>query len=164
MDFLLPHDQEFMAEIPFPDFVLGGLPGTRLLDFAEPRATHIYGHGAVIATVTPKVLLDIYGQAKVKMPPSVETKKAYLNVDIGLKSSVDFNTGSMVIKASPGPYSFVLGPACHLSGGFALATWWDPSKAAGDWVFTVGGYHPQFNVPQHCPKISEPQAVAGSHG
>ncbi|KAF5983341.1 putative transcriptional activator srcap-like protein [Fusarium bulbicola] len=107
---------------------------------------------AVIATVTPKVLLDIYGQGKVQMPPSGEAKKAYLNVDIGLRSSVDFNTGSMVIESSLGPQSFILDPACHLSGGFAIATWWDPSKAAGDWVFTVGGYHPRFNAPQYYPK------------
>ncbi|KAF5658805.1 transcriptional activator srcap [Fusarium circinatum] len=98
------------------------------------------------------VLLDIYGQGNVKMPPSVETRKAYLNIDIGLKSSVDFNTGSMVIESSLGPHCFVLDPARHLSGGFALATWWDPSKAAGDWVFTVGGYHPRFNPPQYHPK------------
>ncbi|KAF5648088.1 hypothetical protein F52700_1303 [Fusarium sp. NRRL 52700] len=107
---------------------------------------------AVIATVTPKVLLDIYGQGKVQMPPSGEANKAYLNVDIGLKSSVDFNTGSMVIESSLGPQSFILDPACHLSGGFAIATWWDPSKASGDWVFTVGGYHPRFNAPQYYPK------------
>ncbi|KAF4417065.1 hypothetical protein FACUT_12497 [Fusarium acutatum] len=107
---------------------------------------------AVIVTVTPKVLLDIYGQGHIQMPPSGETKKAYLSVDIGIKSSVDFKTGSLVIESSLGPQSFILDPACHFSGGFAIATWWDPSKAAGDWVFTVGGYHPRFNAPQYYPK------------
>ncbi|KAF5678567.1 hypothetical protein FDENT_8946 [Fusarium denticulatum] len=105
-----------MAGIPLANCVLGGLPETRLLDFADPRATHVSLREIGTTSKDPpqildnfftqgwfydspgdkwlamgmEVLLDIYGQGDVKMPPSVETKKTYLNVDIGLKSSVDF--------------------------------------------------------------------------
>ena len=47
--------------------------------------------------------------------------------------------------------SFLLTPDCRLSGGFAFYTWFKGTHA-GDFVVTVGGYHPKFNVPAHYPK------------
>ncbi|KAM5511509.1 hypothetical protein FOXYSP1_11609 [Fusarium oxysporum f. sp. phaseoli] len=85
------------------------------------------------------------------MPPAVEQDKAYLNIQFSFFCSVDFGAGSMVMQSSLGSTSFILSPSCHLTGGFAMASWWDPSPVAGDWVFTVGGYHPQYQVPSHYP-------------
>jgi len=35
--------------------------------------------------------------------------------------------------------------------GFALCTWFSPSPHAGDFTFTLGGFHPAFDIPDHYP-------------
>ncbi len=39
----------------------------------------------------------------------------------------------------------------NLSGGFAYYGWYG-GKHAGDFVFTIGGYHPEYKVPANYPK------------
>ncbi len=56
------------------------------------------------------------------------------------------------VEAQLSPNSFIIAPACHLTGGFALCYWFSPSSYAGDFVFTVGGYHSAFKVPAHYPR------------
>ena len=36
-------------------------------------------------------------------------------------------------------------------GGFALCYWFGPSQYAGDFVFTIGGYHRSYTPPAHYP-------------
>lgn len=48
--------------------------------------------------------------------------------------------------------SYLFDRACRLSGGFAFYSWFSgPHK--GDFVLTVGGYHPRFRVPDHYPRV-----------
>ncbi|MGR3276235.1 DUF6603 domain-containing protein [Acaryochloris marina NIES-2412] len=48
--------------------------------------------------------------------------------------------------------SYLFDRACRLSGGFAFYSWFSgPHK--GDFVLTVGGYHPRFRVPEHYPRV-----------
>lgn len=48
--------------------------------------------------------------------------------------------------------SYLFDRACRLSGGFAFYSWFSgPHK--GDFVLTVGGYHPRFRVPKHYPRV-----------
>lgn len=54
--------------------------------------------------------------------------------------------------------SYILSKDCHLQGGFALYTWFDGTSGkknphAGDFVLTVGGYHPRYAVPKHYPTV-----------
>ncbi|MCA9687054.1 MAG: hypothetical protein KC457_33110, partial [Myxococcales bacterium] len=46
--------------------------------------------------------------------------------------------------------SYVLSPKARLGGDFALSTWLG-GEHEGDFVATVGGYHPDFAVPAHYP-------------
>lgn len=46
--------------------------------------------------------------------------------------------------------SFLFDPDCHLTGKFAFFLWFGgPHK--GDFVITVGGYHPRYTPPAHYP-------------
>jgi hypothetical protein len=47
----------------------------------------------------------------------------------------------------------VLDPACKLTGGFAFYVWFGPHENAGQFVLTLGGYHPDFSPPPHFPKV-----------
>jgi hypothetical protein len=46
--------------------------------------------------------------------------------------------------------SYLLAPQVQLTGGFAVAAWM-AGEHKGDFVVSVGGYHPHFRVPDHYP-------------
>lgn len=69
-----------------------------------------------------------------------------------MKIELNFIEGYFGVEASLAPSSYLLVPQCHLTGGFALYYWFEPNPASGDWVFTLGGYHPQFIPPPYYPK------------
>lgn len=46
--------------------------------------------------------------------------------------------------------SYVLFPGLKLSGGFAVGFWFSGDHA-GDFVVSMGGYHPRYKVPSHFP-------------
>ena len=106
---------------------------------------------AVIVTITPKLLFNLYAQGALQMPPLVPQERSFLNVQFGIICSIDFKAGSAIVESRLGPASFILHHSCHLSGGFAMCSWWDPSPLAGDWVCTIGGYHPQYSPSPHYP-------------
>jgi hypothetical protein len=55
--------------------------------------------------------------------------------------------GSFEMKAVLTPRSFVLDQNCRLTGGFAFSIWFGDNPHSGDFVVTLGGYHPIF-VPE----------------
>lgn len=60
--------------------------------------------------------------------------------------------GAFKASAVLSPNSYVLNPDAHLTGGFAFYAWWGSNEHAGDFVFTMGGYHPAFKPPKHYPQ------------
>lgn len=59
-------------------------------------------------------------------------------------------TGYLFIGGQLTERSFLLVPQVHLTGGFAVAVW-AAGRHKGDFVVSVGGYHPHFSVPDHYP-------------
>ncbi|KAK5653833.1 hypothetical protein OQA88_7993 [Cercophora sp. LCS_1] len=106
---------------------------------------------AVLVNITPKVSLSVYAQGSVQLPMLVPRECVYLSVQLGLIAELNFEEGSLIVRSELGPASFILTKACHLTGGFALCSWFGSSALAGDWVFSVGGYHPLYRVPPHYP-------------
>ena len=53
-------------------------------------------------------------------------------------------------KILPGSYLF--STEGKVSGGFAFYAWFK-GQHEGDFVLTIGGYHPRFNIPEHYPKV-----------
>jgi hypothetical protein len=60
------------------------------------------------------------------------------------------SAGFLGVSAQLTSNSYVLTPDCHLTGGFAFWIWFD-GEHAGDFVVTLGGYHPAFRKPAHYP-------------
>ena len=54
--------------------------------------------------------------------------------------------GVVIVQAQLTENSWLLMPSVRLTGGFAFATWWKGPNA-GQFVVTMGGYHPSFNHP-----------------
>ncbi|KAH8797908.1 hypothetical protein F5884DRAFT_758905 [Xylogone sp. PMI_703] len=106
---------------------------------------------ALLLSFNPTPVIAIVADAIATMPPDTPRQKCFLYVEIGMIAALDIAAGSLRVEAQLSPNSFILYPACHLTGGFALCYWFGFSPFAGDFVFTVGGYHPAYKAPAHYP-------------
>jgi hypothetical protein len=66
--------------------------------------------------------------------------------------------GFLGVRAHIGTGSFVYTPDCHLQGDFAFYSWFK-GEHNGDFVYTMGGYHPHFKPPAHYPQRAELQPL-----
>ncbi|KAJ5105022.1 hypothetical protein NUU61_002369 [Penicillium alfredii] len=105
----------------------------------------------VVVEWDPKVKIGLFGVATADMPPKVDKKFAH--VQLGLTAVIDIDAGTFKVDGQLTPASYVLDPSCHLTGGFAFYTWFanDGSTSAGDFVFTIGGYHRSYKKPEQYP-------------
>jgi hypothetical protein len=98
-----------------------------------------------------KLLISLLGLSTARFPQ--EGPDVYAQVELELEARLDPGAGEFWVEAILAPSSFVIDPACHLTGGFAFCTWFGPSKQAGDFVLTLGGYHPAFAPPSYYPTV-----------
>jgi hypothetical protein len=84
-------------------------------------------------------------EAGKEVPPLAE-------VQMAIKASFIPAQGFLGLSAQLTAASFVLSRDCHLTGGLAFYAWF-AGDHAGDFVQTLGGYHPQFNRPSHYPVV-----------
>lgn len=61
--------------------------------------------------------------------------------------------GLFAVDAKLTSSSYLLDQSCHLTGGFAFYLWFGSNTHAGDFVITLGGYHPNFNKPDYYPDV-----------
>ncbi|KAA8652938.1 uncharacterized protein ATNIH1004_001847 [Aspergillus tanneri] len=107
---------------------------------------------ALVVEWDPKVKIGLFAVATADMPAKADKKFAH--VQLGMTAVLDLETGTLKIEGQLTPASYVLDPSCHLTGGFGFYTWFanDKSTSAGDFVFTIGGYHRSYQVPPYYPK------------
>lgn len=100
------------------------------------------------------VKLGIFAAAVCDIP-SANSRLKLAHAELGIAAVLDFDHGFLKIEAQLSPRSYILSPNCHLTGGFALCSWFDAPLAdrarIGDFIFTLGGYHQAFNVPVGYP-------------
>jgi len=73
-------------------------------------------------------------------------------VQLALRGTFVPDDGFFSIAAQLTPDSYLLSRDCKLTGGFAFSTWFSGPNS-GDFVLSVGGYHPHFTVPAHYPAV-----------
>ncbi len=95
---------------------------------------------------------NLLGLSNVVAPPNVQGSPA-ASIELVLKGSFLPEAGFLGIQAQLSPSSYLLSSACHLTGGFAFFSWFGANANAGDFVLTVGGYHPLFRKPDHYPDV-----------
>jgi hypothetical protein len=81
--------------------------------------------------------------------PTVKYAYAELGMEIKLLPSEGVFSATAVLTSN----SFVLDPACKLTGGFAFYVWFGSNEHAGQFVLTLGGYHPDFTPPSYYPQV-----------
>ncbi|KAF7559939.1 hypothetical protein G7046_g4213 [Stylonectria norvegica] len=109
----------------------------------------------VVVQFGQSIKLGIFAVALVDIPTAKAGKLKFAHVELGIAVVVDFDYGTMKAEAQLSPKSYILDPNCHLTGGFALYYWFDAPHAdrsnIGNFVFTLGGYHQAFEVPEGWP-------------
>ncbi|HTY73503.1 MAG TPA: DUF6603 domain-containing protein [Actinomycetes bacterium] len=99
--------------------------------------------GEVLVTVQFGDGLDIavLGLARAQLPTPVLT---LVSIELALLARFSSKEGLLLVQAQLTENSWLLDKSVHLTGGFAFETWWKGPNA-GQFVVTVGGYHPRFH-------------------
>ncbi len=103
--------------------------------------------------------INLLGLTYASMPPMVDKSVALAYFELALKVSFKPAVGIISAEAQLTPNSFVLSRDCRVTGGFAFYYWYKNivtssySISAGDFVITLGGYHPAFNKPAWYPDV-----------
>jgi hypothetical protein len=84
-------------------------------------------------------------------PPTPMPPIAY--AELAIKVQLQPERGVLMAEARLTPNSYLFTKECHLTGGFAFYVWFGKHERAGDFVVTLGGYHPKFVVPPHYPVV-----------
>ncbi|MCB9275362.1 MAG: hypothetical protein H6564_15060 [Lewinellaceae bacterium] len=98
--------------------------------------------------------LDILGLSTLVIPTPQETQAVspIAEAQLALRAVFNPDIGVLSIEAQLTNNSYVFSRSCHLTGGFAFYAWFGgPHK--GDFVITLGGYHPRFIAPSYYPKV-----------
>lgn len=82
--------------------------------------------------------------------PSKKITIAY--VELAVKASFGSDSEVIAVEAMLTPNSYLLDKKCKLTGGFAFYAW-IKGEHEGDFVITLGGYHPRFSRPSHYPEV-----------
>lgn len=86
------------------------------------------------------------------LPPTGTHPPAIAQVGIDLRGTWIPEEGFLIIEGRITEGSWFLDSACRLSGGAAFASW-TAGPHSGDFVMSIGGYHPKFSVPAHYPQV-----------
>lgn len=109
----------------------------------------------LIAQFGNELAFALLGISTLRLPQGAPDAETYAYVELELMAVLKPTEGIFGITAVLGPASYVIDPACHLTGGFAFFVWFGENPNAGQFVITLGGYHPAFNKPDYFP--SEPR-------
>jgi large repetitive protein len=111
------------AGISFTSFVL--ITG-------EILVTVQFGDGLEIA---------VLGLARAQLPTPIVT---LVSIELALLARFSTKEGLLLVQAQLTDNSWLLEKSVRLTGGFAFASWWKGPNS-GQFVITVGGYHPRFH-------------------
>ncbi|MDF1505625.1 DUF6603 domain-containing protein, partial [Roseisolibacter sp. H3M3-2] len=85
--------------------------------------------------------INLFGLARMALP---RPQAALVSIELGLLARFSTEEGLFLIQAQLTENSWLLYREVRLTGGFAFATWWK-GPLAGQFVLTIGGYHPSFH-------------------
>lgn len=104
----------------------------------------IFTTGILAIAFGNKTSVNLLGLSTMKM-------EGVYNFEFAFSMRADLDEGTFLARGQLTDNTYVLLPQLKLTGGFALGMWLK-GDVAGDFVFTLGGYHPDFKVPGHYPE------------
>ena len=100
--------------------------------------------------------IALLGMSRIRVPKllpgvSEEQVPAIAFAELAFKVAFSPASGVLSFEARLTENSFVLRKDFRLRGGFAFYSWF-AGEHEGDFVVSIGGYHPRFKPPAHYPK------------
>ncbi|MEQ9367047.1 MAG: hypothetical protein RIF32_22625 [Leptospirales bacterium] len=105
----------------------------------------------LILRFEPDLRIDVLGLSRLTIPFN-SPHDPLVKIEIAFIAAYAPDRGELRVTGRITPGSYAFSRNCHLSGGFAFYSWFHGSHA-GDFVFSMGGYHPDFRVPAHYPRV-----------
>ncbi|MGW2184680.1 DUF6603 domain-containing protein [Streptomyces sp. NPDC001719] len=110
------------------------------------------------------LVVGLLGSAKAQFPdPEKKLGEPYAGVELDISAVYRRSADMLAVDARLAPDSFLLDRSVHLTGGAALRLWFGDGEHAGDFVFTIGGYHPRYAPPAHYPQ-ADPVGIDWTSG
>ncbi len=85
--------------------------------------------------------VNLLGLARMALP---RPQLPLVSIELGLIARFSTREGIFSIRAQLTENSWLLYPEVRLTGGFAFVVWWK-GPLSGQFVLTIGGYHPRFH-------------------
>ena len=102
---------------------------------------------AVLAVeVGDEVEIALLGLSRAVLP---DPSFPIASIELALIARFSSEEGVLWVQAQLTDNSWLLSEDCRLTGGFAFVVWFN----RGEFVFTIGGYHPRFAVPDYYPTV-----------
>lgn len=95
----------------------------------------------------------LLGLTKLTLPTGAEAGNCAVYAELQIRAVLDPDAGVFSIEGRLTDNSFVFDTRIRLTGGFAFFVWFGKAKEAGDFVISLGGYHPEFRPPSHYPLV-----------
>ncbi len=132
--------QRLGQEFPPARGTFWGAAGVRFRSFALVESIAVLS-----VEVGDGVEVSLLGLSRMDIPPALPLAR----IELALRAR--FSTREMVlaIQAQLTDNSWLLNPSCRLTGGFAFVIWF----REGQFVLTLGGYHPRFAKPEKFPDV-----------
>jgi hypothetical protein len=99
-----------------------------------------------------EIEIGLLGLSRMTMPPLVQPEQAIASAELALRGVIRIAEGLIQFEARLTENSFIFSKACRLTGGFAFCVWF-AGPHAGDFIVSLGGYHPAFVRPPHYPLV-----------
>lgn len=101
---------------------------------------------AVYVALDRGVEIGLIGVARMALPTD---DSALVSIELALKARYSSEEQLLSIQAQLTDNSWLLSRDCQLTGGFAFFAWFKK----GQFVLTLGGYHPAFQRPPEFPEV-----------
>jgi hypothetical protein len=98
------------------------------------------------------VEIGLLGLAQMSLPRGAPKDQELAYVELALRCSIKPAEGTVIVEGRLTDASYILSKDCRLTGGFAFCFWFS-GEHKGDFVVTLGGYHPAFARPKHYPLV-----------
>lgn len=107
----------------------------------------LHSKALFVAEFGKELQFGLIGHSDLILPPPAD---AFVKASMGIEAGFKPAEGVLHLTASLTPDSYILDRNCRLTGGFAFSAWFK-GEHAGDFVVTLGGYHPHYSPPAHYP-------------
>lgn len=97
--------------------------------------------------------LAVLGVCSMSLPtPKADGVPPIAYIEIDIIAELNPALGLFSVDGRLSPASFIFEGLCKIAGGFAFYVWYG-EQHHGDFVVTIGGYHPAFKKPDHYPTV-----------